>query len=136
MRDQDLKYLIVLDGDGASLADRARQNRVAGLLTERSVLHYAARVGAAASLPRLSATTCEVTAQRPHAMPDVTALGGAAAIMTPLDELLHVSLTDPAAKCISILFEKNATHLPVIDHEHLSGIISIRDLLRPFLSTP
>ena len=54
-------------------------------------------------------------------------------VMTPLDDVLHVSLTAPVADAIDIFFSRNASHLPVIDQGRLSGIISIRDLLRPYL---
>lgn len=37
-----------------------------------------------------------------------------------------------ARRIVDIFFSKNVTHLPVIDRQNiLSGIISVRDLLRP-----
>ena len=69
--------------------------------------------------------------ERASPPPAPDAVGGVESIMTPIKQVLHVSLLDPATKCIDIFFSKNATHLPVIDREHLSGIISVTDLLRP-----
>ena len=111
-----------------------------GLVTERSFLHYAARFEPAeqASLPELDVATCDAKprAESPASRlraPDVRQLGGITTIMTPLKDILHVSLNDEATKCVDILFSKNATHLPVIDGGHLSGIISLTDLIRPLL---
>ena len=56
-------------------------------------------------------------------------------VMTPLAEVLHVSLTDPASHVVDVFFNHNVRHLPVIDHkQRLAGIISVRDLLRPLFS--
>ena len=55
-------------------------------------------------------------------------------VMTPLSEVLHVNLTDPASHVIDIFFAHNVRHVPVIDHkQHLVGIISVRDLMRPLM---
>lgn len=53
--------------------------------------------------------------------------------MTPLDQIERVSITDSVSKCVDILIAKNVRHLPVIDGEHLFGVVSLRDVLRPML---
>lgn len=66
---------------------------------------------------------------------DVGGVAAVASIMTPLKGLLHVSLTDSASHVIEVFFRNNVRHLPVIDSkEHLVGIISMRDMLRPLMT--
>jgi CBS domain-containing protein len=54
-------------------------------------------------------------------------------IMTPLAQVERVSNTDTVSTCVDKLFAKNVRHLPVIDDEHLFGVVSLRDVLRPML---
>ena len=56
-----------------------------------------------------------------------------ASIMTPLDDVLHVSLSAPVADAVDIFFGHNVRHLPVIDGGRLHGVLSARDLLRGLL---
>ena len=137
MQRERLSFLVVLETAGGAAAaageTKPRANRVAGLVTERSFLHIVSEW--AHGKRTLDVTTCEAVgeAEASAAPPRADGVGGVSAIMTPLDQVLHVSLSDPATKCIDLFFTKNATHLPVIDRGHLSGIISVSDLLRPLL---
>lgn len=53
--------------------------------------------------------------------------------MTPLEKVEHVSITDTVSTCVDKLFARNVRHLPVIDGEHLFGVVSLRDILLPLL---
>ena len=52
----------------------------------------------------------------------------------PNERLLHASLSDPVSELIEIFFSKNVTHLPVVDNERFLGLISIGDLISPYLA--
>lgn len=58
---------------------------------------------------------------------------GVHSIMTPIDQVVTVSLTDPASTCIDKFYMHNLRHLPVVNKSNLIGIISARDMLRPLL---
>jgi len=110
LSDERLTFLVVRDGQ-----------RVLGLVNERSFVKYCARDD-------------ELGGGKSGGLPAPRDAGGVISIMTPLDQTLSVSLTDPASKCIDLFYEKSARHLPVLDRkEQLVGIISIRDMLRPLL---
>lgn len=53
--------------------------------------------------------------------------------MTALGAVERVSITDSVSACVDTLFARNVRHLPVIDGEHLFGVVSLRDVLRPML---
>lgn len=107
MREEQLTFLVVRDVAPKS----GTPERVVGLINERSFLSF-----------------CK--GDHPDGAKEPVS-----SVMTPLESVLHVSLTDPASKVIDLFFNKNVRHLPVIDNRaHLAGIISVRDLLRPLIN--
>lgn len=105
MQQEQLTFLVVCEA-------KEKGEKVVGLVNERSFLAFCT---------------------------DSHVDGGAApvgSLMTPLEETLTVNLTDPASHVISTFFNNNVRHLPVVDgRERLVGIISMRDLLRPLLTS-
>ena len=122
MTKERLTFLVVTgDGDGAALANAASDVMAAsppviGLVNERDFLRYS--VTQSEAPPHATAATTEVRS-----------------IMTPLSKVVHVSLGESVSRCLDVLFSSNVRHLPVIDGTHLSGIISLRDVLRPIIDT-
>jgi CBS domain-containing protein len=49
-------------------------------------------------------------------------------IMT--EKVLYVGPSQPLEECMAIMTEKRIRHLPVMENEHLLGVISIGDVLR------
>ncbi|KAJ1624930.1 hypothetical protein T492DRAFT_1147661 [Pavlovales sp. CCMP2436] len=96
---------------GLSVPSWCEKNRVVGLVNERDFVRFAAEHGGLA----------------PHASTLVRT------IMTPLDKVECVSITDTVSTCADVFFSRNVRHLPVIDGEHLFGVLSLRDILRPIL---
>jgi len=106
MRSEQLTFLVVREEPGPT----GGASPVVGLVSERSFLSFCTG-------PHPDGSTEPVRS-----------------IMTPLANVLHVSLTDPASQVIDIFFNNNVRHLPVIDGKgQLCGIISVRDLVRPLL---
>jgi CBS domain-containing protein len=63
------------------------------------------------------------------------------AIATPLEQMITVSPTNKAVRCLALMLRHNIRHLPVVKVAEsdgtsikLDGILSIRDLLKPFVS--
>ena len=54
--------------------------------------------------------------------------------MTPLAEVISVSLSAPVSQVVDVFFNHNVRHVPVIDGETLSGVLSWRDLLRALMA--
>jgi len=129
MQEHRLAFLVVTEaGPTAATGVHAQNPKVAGVVTERSFMHFTSEWAS-------GTRTIDVTTEDPvdgHVAiePGVATISQ---VMTPIDDVLHVSLTAPVADAIDIFFSRNASHLPVIDQGRLSGIISIRDLLRPYL---
>jgi len=113
MQRERLTFLVVVDSDG-------RRERVVGLVNERSFLPFCAGLGDESDAAKMAAGRAAAD----------TAVS---AIMSPLGETLTVSLTAPAVDVVDLFFKHNVRHVPVVDKDHLSGIISVRDLLRPLL---
>lgn len=111
-------------------------NHVIGFVTERSFTHLVSEWHH--GVRTLDPTTCmpvDASAHQPPP-PAPRAPGGVAALMTPLHDVQHISLLDPATDAIDLFFSKNVTHLPVIDrHQRLMGIISVADLLSPLIDS-
>lgn len=66
------------------------------------------------------------------------ALQGKSSRTTPVwsvmtDEVVCVSPDLPAEKCMAIMTEKRIRHLPVLDDDHLVGIISIGDVVKAIM---
>jgi len=132
MQRERLTFLVALrQAPNDATKGGAPRHTVAGLLTERSFLHFASEWEHGKRT--LDVTTCkEVDAATEEAKTVAHTEGTVSGVMTPLENVLHVSLADDATKIVDIFFSKNVTHLPVIDRQNiLSGIISVRDLLRP-----
>jgi len=122
MSRERLTFLIVIDGkevpsSAAPTADASPL--VLGLVNERDFLRY--------SVTQKDASTASGMLHSSAAATEVQT------IMTPLSEVVHVSLADSVSKCVDTFFERNLRHLPVIDGAHLSGILSLRDILRPII---
>jgi len=106
-----LTFLVVIE-PGLERKD----DRVLGLVNERSFLPFCA-----------SGAATNAGAKAPVHRAVMT-------VMTPLAELLSVSLTDPIEAAIDTFYAHNVRHVPVIDKKgRLAGIVSARDLLRPLL---
>jgi len=117
---ENLTFLIVVEGPVPASTDEVTKRppaSVIGLVNERDFTRYSLHdEGTAGGDMLRTANSQEVST-----------------IMTPLKDVVHVSLSDSVSKCLDILFSHNVRHLPVIDGAHLSGIISLRDILRPIL---
>jgi len=110
MLERKLTFLVIVDGHPG------QEGRAVGLVHERSFLTFLAQGAPWAAQ-----------------LGETRGLLPISDLMTPLDELLKCSVTDPADAVIDIFFANNVRHLPVIDHGRLLGIISARDLLRPLM---
>lgn len=144
MARENLTFLVVLEtpdghADPFRRASPLGRNKVIGLVNERNFLVYGATrdVG-------LHHVATEPVRRRAHGG---GCAGGEAhasllsrrciqvkSITTPLMDVVAISPSSPVSKAVDIFFEKNVRHLPVISpDEHLYGVISLRDVLRPIL---
>jgi CBS domain-containing protein len=55
-------------------------------------------------------------------------------IMTPFAEMYMVRPDATVQECMAVITEKKVRHLPVIENDRLSGIVSIGDLVKAELS--
>ena len=106
--DSRLTFLVAVETDA-----KTGKERVVGLVNERSFLAFCA-----AGVPGSTA-------------PSFTPV---ASIMTPLAEVISVSLSAPVSQVVDVFFNHNVRHVPVIDGETLSGVLSWRDLLRALMA--
>lgn len=104
--DARLTFLVAVEPGSGEPEDK---QRVVGLVNERSFLSFCA-----AGVPGSTA---------PAHTP-------VSSIMTPLSDVLHVSLSTPAHEVIDLFFSRNVRHVPVIDGGRLQGVLSARDVLR------
>lgn len=131
-------FLVVVDRSPSTpSSDALLPRKVSGIVTERSFLHFASEW--AHGYRTLDVTTCETinpVSSNPRAvLGDHEPTGGAiSGIMTPIEHVLHVELADPASKLIDIFFTKNVTHVPVVERGALVGIVSIRDVVKAYVS--
>lgn len=131
------------------------RNRVVGLVNERDFVQFAAqhdgvvgdkmettevraplphcRRASALARARDGRTACVHGCSCPRAPRSARGPAQVSALMTPLDQVTCVSLTDHVSAAVDVLFSKNVRHVPVIDQGHLFGVISLRDVLRPLL---
>lgn len=107
--DARLTFLVAVEPVSGASEDK---QRVVGLVNERSFLSFCA-----AGVPGSTA---------PAHTP-------VSSIVTPLDEVLHVSLSEPASEVMDLFFAHNVRHVPVIDGTTLLGVLSARDMLRGLL---
>lgn len=159
MARERLTFLIVVQEQARSSTPELfvpspfERNRVVGLINERDFLRFGAShddgLGAHArtpvsapcallvTFPQLSLllflppvrTPCELIPR----LPPLPHCAQISTIMTPLEKVEHVSITDTVSTCVDKLFARNVRHLPVIDGEHLFGVVSLRDILLPLL---
>ena len=104
-----LTFLVATEPGGG----KGGTDKVIGLVNERSFVKFCA-----SGVPGVSTSSSHTPT---------------ASIMTPLEEVLHVSLTSPASEVLDLFFQKNVRHVPVIDGNTLHGILSARDVLRPLM---
>jgi CBS domain-containing protein len=49
-------------------------------------------------------------------------------------DVFHVSLSTRIEQCMTLMTEKRVRHLPVLDDDHLVGLISIGDVVKQIIS--
>lgn len=66
-------------------------------------------------------------------------LKGRSSMSTPVKEImtskvLYVRPEQPTAECMALMTDKRVRHLPVLDDDHLVGLVSIGDVVKEIIS--